>query len=285
MAWAESCYSACEACALRCGVDRHAGERGPCGLGPEGRVYKEYLHLGEERALVPSHTIFLSGCSLRCAFCSDAPAVREPLRHGAALAPETLAARIAARRRQGARNVGFVGGEPFVNALFILRTLLRCPDDTPVVWNTNLWATTEAVQTLAPVVGTWLVDFKFGNDRCAQDLSGARGYVGRMARLLRVAAAGGGAVIVRHLALPGHLTCCTRPALEWLSEHLPGCAVNLMTGYLPFELAGRDGPLGRPAATAERVAAAELLRALDLPRAMVDGVPLGAPTPGSPGSS
>ena len=84
IAWADEAYRSCDACAERCGVERHAGPAGVCGLGSGGRVYKEYLHWGEEARLVPSHTIYLSGCNFRCAFCSDWDAVVEPLAHGAA---------------------------------------------------------------------------------------------------------------------------------------------------------------------------------------------------------
>ena len=127
--WAEEAYHACDVCALDCRVDRHAGEHGRCGLGAEARVYKEYLHLGEERELCPSHAIYLSGCNMRCAFCSDHGPVHAPLAHGRAMTPEELSTRIAQRRREGAINVNFVGGLPDVNVLFILKTLALCPAD------------------------------------------------------------------------------------------------------------------------------------------------------------
>jgi putative pyruvate formate lyase activating enzyme len=254
LAWAEARYHDCDVCAARCHVDRHAGELGLCGLGVAGRVYKEYLHLGEERCLVPSHTVFLAGCNLRCVFCSDLGPVEHPQRHGTPLAPAGLAARIALRRSQGARNVNFVGGLPDVNVLYVLRTLALCPPDTHVVWNTNLWTTEEAIRQLTGVVGTWLVDHKFGADRCARELARVKGYTERLQRLLPVAAAAG-PTIVRHLLMPGHLECCTRPVLEWLARQLPDATVNLMTAYHPFHLAGSPGPLGGPVPAEERAAA------------------------------
>ena len=69
LTWAESRYASCDVCAERCGVNRLTDERGHCGLGEDARVYKEYLHLGEEQCLVPSHTIYLTGCNFRCRFC------------------------------------------------------------------------------------------------------------------------------------------------------------------------------------------------------------------------
>jgi putative pyruvate formate lyase activating enzyme len=40
-------------------------------------------------------------------------------------------------------------------------------------------------------------------------------------------------VIVRHLLLPGHEDCCTRPTLEWLAAELPQVKVSLRANYVP----------------------------------------------------
>ena len=272
LTWAERRYHACDVCAERCGVDRHAGALGRCGLPVAGRVYKEYLHLGEEAALVPSHAIYLSGCNFRCAFCSDDAQVRAPLAHGVEVPPPALARRIAERRAQGARNVNFVGGLPDVNIVYILRVLQHCPPDTRVVWNTNLWTTPEALDALTGVVWTWLVDFKFGSDRCALKLAGASGYAATLTSLLPHAARAG-ALLVRHLLMPGHLECCTRPVLTWLAEHLPAAPVNLMTGYHPYRLATAGGPLAGAVSSAERDAAIALLHSLPFAEPLIDGVP------------
>ena len=210
--WARERYETCDVCASQCGVNRHAGETGHCGLGVQGRVYKEYLHLGEERTLLPSHAVYLSGCNLRCAFCSDRGPVMNPQSHGALLSPRELAERIAQRRREGARNVNFVGGLPDVNILYILEVLAHCPPDTHVVWNTDLWTTEEAIERLTGVVTTWLTDLKFGADGCAKRLAGVEDYTERLHRLLPMVDQAGD-LLVRHLLMPGHLECCTRPAL------------------------------------------------------------------------
>lgn len=270
LAWAQARYRHCDVCAVGCGVDRLAGELGFCGLGEGGRVYKEYLHLGEERALVPSHTVYLAGCSMRCAFCSDIGPVTEPGAHGALVAPEALAQRIAKRRAEGARNVNFVGGTPDTSLLFVLRTLWHCPSDTHVVWNTNLWSTPEVLQALTGVVGTWLVDHKFGNDRCAARLAAVKEYVGRLEPLLERLATSE-RVIVRHLLMPGHLECCTRPVLAWLERQIPEVTVNLMTGYHPYRLAGRAGAMGSPLPEHERRAALAMFAEVRVAGRLVDG--------------
>jgi putative pyruvate formate lyase activating enzyme len=286
VAWAEARYAACDVCAERCGVDRHASPGGRCGLGADARIYKEYLHLGEERLLVPSHAVYLSGCSFRCAFCSDDAAVRRPLEVGVAMSPEALAQRIARRRAEGARNVNFVGGVPDVNLLHILRTLLHVPADTHVVWNTNLWTTDAVIELLRPLIGTWLVDWKFGSDVCARKLAGARGYVdGLQGSLTRLREAAGPLpprvdgdprpfVMLRHLLMPGHLTCCTAPVLATLAQRWPDVPVNVMTGYFPYRMGRAAGPMSGRVPSAEVNAAVALLGDLPFAHPLLDGRPL-----------
>lgn len=267
--WAHDAYTSCRICPEACGVNRHAGELGVCGLGSAGRVYKEYLHYGEEAVLTPSHTIYTTGCNFRCAFCSDMGAVSEPSRHGSLVAPEALARRIAKRREEGATNVNFVGGLPDVNVLFILQVLTHCPRDTHVVFNTNLWTSEEAIKVLEGVVSTWLVDLKFGSDACAKKLAGIDGYVARFHDLLGVISEPAN-LLMRHLLMPGHLACCTRPALERLASERPGATLNLMTGYHPFRLGGAKTPMGGALSPTEREQAIALAHRLDL-TVLLDG--------------
>lgn len=272
-------------CAEKCGVDRTVGPAGVCGLGEAGRVYKEYLHYGEERRLVPSHTVYLSGCNFRCAFCSDWAQVDAPQAHGVTLSPRALALRITQRRAEGARNVNFVGGLPDVNVLYLLRVLEHVAEDTHVVWNTNLWTTETAIDHLVDIVWTWLVDVKFGNDHCARKLSQSKDYwatttrlfahlqaqVARRALAAATHSAPGRAVLVRHLLMPGHLECCTKPVLRWLCTHARGTPVNLMTGYLPYRLGASTQPIGRRVPSAEVSAGVDFFRGLGFLDAMVDG--------------
>lgn len=271
-AWAEAAYHACDVCPEDCRVDRHAGPAGVCGLPVDARIYKEYIHFGEEARLLPSHTIYLTGCNFRCAFCSDWDQVTAPLAHGGVVAPEVLARRIALRRSQGAKNVNFVGGLPDVNVLYLLRVLEHVPADTHVVWNTNLWSAPALIDHLLPIVGTWLVDLKFGNDACALKLARIRDYWATLtAGLTRLHAAAPQRILVRHLLMPGHLECCTEPVLDWLAATMPDVAVNLMTGYHPFRLGGAKGPLGGLLQGSETSAAIARFRALPFADRMIDG--------------
>ena len=54
-------YRNCALCEHRCGVDRRAGERGPCKAGDIARVFRHRVEYGEELDLIPSHLFYLSG--------------------------------------------------------------------------------------------------------------------------------------------------------------------------------------------------------------------------------
>lgn len=229
----------CELCFLRCPVDRRAGEVGACGLGAGLRPYQDFVHLGEELELIPTHAVYLAGCNYRCAYCSDWTHVVEPTQHPEA-ASAALAASIDARRGEGTLSLSFVGGLPDVNLPAILSALVESRASTPLVWNTNLSGTERAHDLLEGLVDAYVADLKYGNEACAQAGSAVKGSLALTQRLLK-RVAGEAYVIVRHLLLPGHLECCTLPALDWLAEHLPGARLNLMGQYLaPDQVRGTD---------------------------------------------
>ena len=47
----------------------------------------------------------------------------------------------------------------------------------PVGWNTHGYDSVEAIELLHGVVDVYIPDVKYGNDACAERLSGAPGYV------------------------------------------------------------------------------------------------------------
>jgi putative pyruvate formate lyase activating enzyme len=232
-------------------------------------VYKEFVHLGEEKMLIPSHAIYMTGCNFRCTFCSDDAYIRDTSR-GAALSSAQLAERIEHRRAQGCKTVNFVGGCPEVNILAIVETLSLVRGPVHVVWNTNLWSEPLTFARLDGVVDTWLADLKFGNDACGK-LAGVSRYTETLHSALRLAVAARGRVIVRHLLMPGHLECCTRPVLDWLGAELPEVGFNLMTQFVPFASARHTAPLNRKNTREERDMAAALLEQSTLANVMLDG--------------
>ena len=85
---------------------------------------------------------------------------------------------------------------------------------------------------LSDVFDVWLPDFKYGNNECAERLSGVKNYFDIVSRN-HLIAYNSGEVIIRHLVMPNHVGCCTIPILEWVAEHMPNCIVNIMGQYRP----------------------------------------------------
>ncbi|MGD1060790.1 MAG: radical SAM protein [Methanomassiliicoccales archaeon] len=245
----------CELCENRCGVDRSKGEKGECGVGP-AKIASMFLHHGEEAPLVPSFTVFFSGCNLDCAFCQNFDISTDP-GAGREVPPESLARRIENLTDVGqagfhvslvsdwgekARNVNWVGGEPTPNIEFVLLVLEECKANIPQVWNSNMYMSEDCMRLLDGVVDVYLSDFKYGNDECARRLSGVDHYFSIVSRNHQLAAKSAD-MIVRHLMLPGHLECCTKPVLRWLANTLPGALVNVMDQYRPMHRAAEFSEL------------------------------------------
>ncbi len=131
-----------------------------------------------------------------------------------------------------ARNVNWVGGEPAPDLAYVLATLLHSNCNIPQVWNSNMYMTEESMRLLDGTMDVFLSDFKFGNDDCAKRLCGVDNYFEVVSRN-HLLATKQSEVIVRHLVLPGHLECCTKPILKWLAENLPQADVNVMGQYRP----------------------------------------------------
>ncbi len=255
---AQTHYRCCLLCEHRCAVDRQNGERGHCKAGPQARLFRHRVEYGEEPELVPSHLFYLAGCDLRCAFCIAEENAFDP-RRGRVLSGSLLWSAIQWGRKLGARNLQWVGGEPTIHIPAVLEAMAACPQLPPIVWKSDFYATPEAFALLQGVVDVYVADFKFGNDHCARELAGVDDYVGIITRNL-VVAASQAELIVRHLLLPGHIDCCLRPIVEWLSAHLPGVRFSLRDGYLPRWRARRDPQLGRYLSTEEIRRATELAR-------------------------
>lgn len=245
---AERVMHRCRLCRRRCLVDRASGEAGHCGV-LEARVASEFLHMGEEPPLVPSHTVFFAGCTLDCVYCQNHDISTDP-RAGQHMDPREMADRIEARTsgpdtRKNGRNVNWVGGDPTPNLHYILQVLQHCRAEVPQIWNSNLYLSPESMDLLEGVIDLFLTDFKYGNDECAQRLSDCREYI-EVVATNHVKAARHADVLVRHLVLPGHLDCCTVPILRWIRENLPDATVNVMGQYRPMHKAKRYKDLRLP---------------------------------------
>jgi putative pyruvate formate lyase activating enzyme len=225
---ADRLFQACCFCEHKCKVDRRKIP-GVCGV-QEAHIATEFLHFGEETILVPSHTIFFSGCTFQCVFCLNWDISQLPC--GTYIPPEQLENVIEQRKKQGARNVNWVGGDPTSNLLYILQVLQNLDTNIAQVWNSNMYCSEETMKLLHGVIDIYLTDFKYGNDSCAKRLSKVDGYTA-VVRRNHLLAYEHSEILIRHLVLPNHIDCCSKPVIKFIAQHLPNALVNIMAQYKP----------------------------------------------------
>jgi putative pyruvate formate lyase activating enzyme len=253
----------CTVCEVRCGVNRSAGEVGPCGLNGESYVYQRRLSLAEEVELIPAYLVYLSGCNLRCRFCVQGPKCFNP-QAGELVEPGDIAADMERAVARGARTVTFIGGEPALHPHLILDVAARFSRPMPLVLKTNLYLTPFTLELLRGAIQLYVVDFKFGDDGCGKLLAGCERYVDVLRRNLLYLQSHREQLLIRHLLMPGHLRCCFEPVARWVAAHLPGVVFRVMTGYVPAWRAERDAVLGRTCRAKEIKEAEDLVRGLRL---------------------
>lgn len=246
----------CRLCQHRCMVDRCAGEKGFCRLTDRSGYASEFLHMGEEAQLVPSHTIFFTGCVFSCVFCQNWDISTRP-ESGKVVIPEELAAIIDHMREKGSLNVNFVTPTPHL--MNILKTIRQLRNNIPVIWNSNMYYSPEAAKLLEGVVDLYLGDFKYGNDTCAHRYSKIRNYMATVEHNFKIAS-GQAEILIRHLLMPGHLECCTRPIIRWIAANTPHVRLNLMFQYRPEYLACRYPEINRHPTNEEKEMALQIVR-------------------------
>ncbi len=256
VAIADKMLERCHFCERRCGADRKHKKTGYCRTEAVSRYSAEFMHQGEEPELVPSHTIFFTGCNFKCAYCQNRDISQAP-RSGIPILPAELARIIALRRAYGSRNVNFVTPTPHTHT--ILKILNALKVNVPVVWNSNMYYSKEIAGLLEGVVDVYLGDMRYGNDGCARKYSNVPDYWNVVTRNFTTAYACG-EILLRQLVLPGHLECCTAPVVKWVKENIPKVRFNLMFQYRPNYRAYEYPDINRSLAPGEINEALEIVR-------------------------
>lgn len=250
----------CHFCARRCNIDRTTSE-GFCKVSDTSYVSSAFLHTGEEAPLVPSGTIFFSGCNLRCAHCQNHDISCNPS-NGETVSPRqlaTLADELAAR---GAKNINYVGGDPTPHLHTILSSLPLQQSNITQLWNSNMYLSTEAMDLLVDIIDFWLPDLKYFSDDCAIRISDAKDYTSIVTRNIKTAYhQSTKEMIIRVLVLPNHLECCVLPILEWIAKNTPLALVNIMQQYRPLWRVLKDPDTYRD--ISRRVTTEEIQKAYD----------------------
>ena len=193
------------------------------------RVYDIVL---EGRSDLEEH-VFFAGNGVLIHNCQNHDISQEDPLGGVEVSPHKLALMQKELRKTGARNINHVGGDPTPNIHTILESLIYLDVNVPQLWNSNMYLTEEAMYLLREVIDIWLPDFKYGNNECALRLSSAPRYWEVVSRNHKLIAEWGDDVIIRHLVMPNHLECCTKPILKWIADNMPKALVNIMEQYRP----------------------------------------------------
>lgn len=258
---ADALMGECRLCAWDCGADRTRGPAGKCRSAARPRVFQQRVEWAGEEGLAPTRLINFSGCNFRCAFCLTGRDSQDA-RRGDELDLGAIEQSLHAEQAQF-RTVTIEGGEASIFLPDALRVIAAVPELVPVIWKTNATMAPAALELLDGCADVFLADYKFGNDACARRLAGLDRYGSVVRENLRWAR-GRVRLIVRHLLMPGHIDCCLRPVLQWLSEEMSDVEISILNGFTPAWNSGRVPELLQPLSADELQRARNLIRASGL---------------------
>ena len=235
----------CELCERKCGVNRIKGEKGFCKAGLEWKIFGAHAHYGEEAELVPSGTIFQAACTMRCVYCQNAPESVSP-ELGKVWEIDKAVKWIEKSKREGIRNINWVGGSPTCWLLNILKTLKLVNENIAQIWNSNSYYSEKTAKILDGVIDVYLLDFRYFNEKCAIRLSSAPNYP-EAAKRNHLLASKSGELLIRILVMPNHIECDAKPILKWIKENLDEWTrVNILSQYRPCWRAFDFEEISRP---------------------------------------
>ena len=114
--------------------------------------------------------------------------------------------------------------------------------NSPQLWNSNFFMSSETMSILRTLMDAWLPDFKFGPGKCALDLSRTPWYWETVTKNLKLVHEWGEDFVIRHLIMPNHIECCTKPILDWIAKNMPEVQINIMDQYHPDNLCNPMSP-------------------------------------------
>ncbi|MFX0002161.1 MAG: radical SAM protein [Candidatus Hodarchaeota archaeon] len=230
----------CIFCERQCEVNRIDGKKGFCLISKDSFISSAFLHMGEEPVLIPSGTIFFQGCNFGCVFCqnydiSQAWKGKKNIEDVAQKVNTRELAGVAEKLvDRGAININYVGGDPIPNIHTIVGSLNFQQSNICQLWNSNFYLTNKSLSLIIDFMDFWLPDFKYGNNECAKKYSGIDNYFNIVARNhKRIHDEGSGEICIRHLVMPNHIECCSKPILDFVAKELPKAVMNIMGQYRP----------------------------------------------------
>ena len=280
-------YKKCTQCPRKCGVNRIILETstatknastpdsgktsqtlGFCKESADLRLAFAGLHYGEEPLITVfggSGTLFLTGCTLRCAFCQNYQISQNGM--GKKIDKFEFSDICLKLQENGAENINLVTPSHHIPLLAeFIRHAKESGVKIPFCWNSSAYENVEMLELLKGLVTIWLPDLKTLDSELSKNLFAAPNYPQAATAAIKwminnnpleiteipappdekpVEWSEKGSprdkmtsgVIIRHLFLPGKFEQ-TADVLAWLKENADGRAIiSLMNQYtpVPFE--------------------------------------------------
>jgi putative pyruvate formate lyase activating enzyme len=234
----------CNFCRWNCQVDRsvqtdRAGEtkkHGTCQLESTSKVSNYFHHRGEElvfRGIMGSGTIFFTSTIVQAISMLDSFKIPDINKN-----KEEDLNYIKAVKADKYNNNYFSTWHMNSEYAFYQKQLFNSPQ----LWNSNFFMSKETMCILRSLMDAWLPDFKFGPGKCALDLSRTPWYWDTVTNNLRLIHEWGEDFVIRHLIMPNHVECCTKPVLDWIATNMPEVPINIMDQYYPDNLCDPSSP-------------------------------------------
>ncbi len=221
------------------------------------RIARVGLHHFEEPCISGdkgSGTIFFSGCNMKCVFCQNHCISHEGV--GLEVTPAELMKAMLWLESQGAENINLVTPPANVNLLVDVLRVVRTRLHIPIVWNSSGYETVANLKKLEGLVDIYLPDFKYSDNKLAQEYSGVPNYfevakeaIAEMRRQQPVNEFDDDGmmtkgVIVRHLVLPRGIrnTVGVMSAISAIDKKM---YVSVMGQYFPTPAVKDHPALGR----------------------------------------
>ena len=247
----EKYYLNCNQCPRHCNQNRIEKKVGYCKENFDLKIAFAGLHFGEEPLITVkggSGTIFITGCTLRCAFCQNYQISQNGM--GTNVDEKDFVEICKKLQDAGAENINIVTGSHHIPKIANFIKAAKNEGITiPFCWNSSAYESIEMLELLKGLVTIWLPDLKTLSSEISKQLFGAPDYPEVASNAIKwmiqnnptkiVSTTSGNfekmesGVIVRHLFLPGKFLE-TANVLSWLKENADTKAcISLMNQYTP----------------------------------------------------
>ncbi len=250
--------TSCTLCPNNCKVNRINKERGFCRVGNRPYISSYGAHFGEEPPITGyrgSGTIFFTYCNLRCIYCQNYSISQ--LGEGKEIDILSLSDIMLNLQKQGCHNINLV--TPTHQIPFIIEAVYIASKkglSIPLVYNSGGYESLSTLKILDGVVDIYMPDFKYFDNKIAEELSGIKNYVDvskiaikEMHRQVGDLVINDGialrGVLIRHLVLPENISGSDE-LLKFIAEEISlETYINIMDQYYPCFRAATFPPLDR----------------------------------------